>query len=208
DDVDLCWRLQQQGWTLGFNPAAMVWHHRRNSVAAYWKQQVGYGRAEALLERKWPDKYNGPGHIRWAGRIYGSGATLQLGWRAGKNRIYHGIWGMAPYQALYEPAPGLFRSLPQMPEWYLMIAVLGVLAALSAAWRPLAAFVPLTVAAALPPIVQAVLAGVRATFPISGPSGVRRARVGQRVLTSLLHLLQPLEIGRASCRERGEEEVG
>src|SRR5439155_12924052 len=52
DDVDLCWRLQQQGWTLGFNPAAMVWHHRRNSVAAYWKQQVGYGRAEALLERK------------------------------------------------------------------------------------------------------------------------------------------------------------
>ncbi|NIP81943.1 MAG: glycosyltransferase, partial [Gemmatimonadetes bacterium] len=26
DDVDICWRLQQRGWTLGFHPAAMVWH--------------------------------------------------------------------------------------------------------------------------------------------------------------------------------------
>src|SRR5206468_2276343 len=29
DDVDVCWRLQERGWTLGFSPAAMVWHHRR-----------------------------------------------------------------------------------------------------------------------------------------------------------------------------------
>src|SRR5947209_11743247 len=72
DDVDVCWRLQERGWTLGFSPAAMVWHHRRNSLRTYWKQQIGYGRAEAMLERKWPEKYNGPGHVRWTGRIYGS----------------------------------------------------------------------------------------------------------------------------------------
>jgi hypothetical protein len=58
DDVDVCWRLQERGWTLGFNPAAVVWHHRRASLRAYWRQQVGYGRAEALLERKWPGKYS------------------------------------------------------------------------------------------------------------------------------------------------------
>ena len=29
DDVDVCWRLQARGWTLGFSAAAMVWHHRR-----------------------------------------------------------------------------------------------------------------------------------------------------------------------------------
>src|SRR5207249_5017857 len=58
DDVDVCWRLQDRGWTLGYSPAASVWHHRRNSVKAYWRQQKGYGRAEALLEAKWPDKYN------------------------------------------------------------------------------------------------------------------------------------------------------
>ena len=58
DDVDVCWRLQERGWTLGFSPAAMVWHHRRNSVATYWRQQQGYGKAEALLEEKWPERYN------------------------------------------------------------------------------------------------------------------------------------------------------
>src|SRR5216117_3813370 len=79
DDVDVCWQLQERGWTLGFHPAALVWHHRRNSVRTYWKQQIGYGRAEAMLERKWPEKYNGPGHVRWAGRIYGPGLTRQIG---------------------------------------------------------------------------------------------------------------------------------
>ena len=60
DDVDVCWRLQERGWTLGFSPAAVVWHHRRDACARYLRQQLGYGRAEALLERKWPEKYNAP----------------------------------------------------------------------------------------------------------------------------------------------------
>src|SRR5262249_40201259 len=44
DDVDLCWRLQKRGGTIGFCPAAMVWHHRRCSLRTFWKQQSGYGR--------------------------------------------------------------------------------------------------------------------------------------------------------------------
>jgi GT2 family glycosyltransferase len=67
DDVDVCWRLQERGWKLGFSPAAVVWHHPRRSVRDYWRQQTGYGRAEALLERKWPEKYNGAGHFTWQG---------------------------------------------------------------------------------------------------------------------------------------------
>jgi O-antigen biosynthesis protein len=63
DDVDVCWRLAEQGRSIGFSPAAMVWHHRRDSIRAYWNQQRGYGRAESLLEQKWPDKYNQLGHI-------------------------------------------------------------------------------------------------------------------------------------------------
>ena len=54
DDVDVCWRLQERRRTIGFRPAALVWHHRRNSLRAYWQQQKGYGKAEALLEEKWP----------------------------------------------------------------------------------------------------------------------------------------------------------
>jgi len=75
DDVDVCWQLRQRGWTLGFSPAAMVWHHHRGSIHAYWKQQYGYGKAEALLERKWPEKYNAAGQITWAGRVYGKGSS-------------------------------------------------------------------------------------------------------------------------------------
>jgi GT2 family glycosyltransferase len=40
DDVDVCWRIQQKGWTLGFTAGAMVWHHRRDGVRRFWRQQV------------------------------------------------------------------------------------------------------------------------------------------------------------------------
>jgi GT2 family glycosyltransferase len=54
DDVDICWRLLEKGHRIGFSPSAVVWHHRRPSVTAYWRQQVGYGVSEAILERKFP----------------------------------------------------------------------------------------------------------------------------------------------------------
>jgi hypothetical protein len=47
DDVDVCWRLQNKGLTIGFSPAAVVWHFRRNTIGDYLKQQRGYGKAEA-----------------------------------------------------------------------------------------------------------------------------------------------------------------
>jgi GT2 family glycosyltransferase len=73
DDVDVCWRLQDKGWTVGFAAAAMVWHHRRATVRRYWRQQIGYGKAEALLERKWPARFSALGHMSWSGQIYGRG---------------------------------------------------------------------------------------------------------------------------------------
>ncbi|HXL07720.1 MAG TPA: glycosyltransferase [Gemmatimonadales bacterium] len=198
DDVDVCWRLQERGWTLGFHPAAMVWHHRRNSLRTYWRQQIGYGRAEAMLERKWPEKYNGPGHVRWVGRIYGSGLTHALGWR--RPRVYHGVWGGAPFQSLYQPAPSLLGSLPQMPEWYLMIASLVTIAAFSAVWRPFQLAVPLLAVAIVPPLAQAWLSAMRASFPemraAPWPTRVRR-----RLLTALLHLAQPLARLRGRLKE-------
>ena len=50
DDVDVCWRLQARGWKIGFASAALVWHHHRASVKAYWRQQVGYGEGETLAD--------------------------------------------------------------------------------------------------------------------------------------------------------------
>jgi len=134
DDVDVCWRLQERGWTLGFSPAAMVWHHRRNSMRRYLKQQQGYAKAEALLEEKWPAKYNSVGHLTWEGRLYGKGLIQQF---VRRSRIYHGTWGTALFQSVYEPAPGSFSSLPLMPEWYFLLALLGGLSALGLSWSPL-----------------------------------------------------------------------
>ena len=78
DDVDVCWALQERGYTLGFSPAAVVWHSRRNSIKSYLKQQLNYGRAESQLEKKWPEKYNAAGHISWRGQIYGNGYSKKI----------------------------------------------------------------------------------------------------------------------------------
>jgi glycosyltransferase involved in cell wall biosynthesis len=187
DDVDVCWRLQQAGWSLGFSPSAVVWHHRRNSVKTYWRQQSGYGKAEAMLERKWPEKYNAAGHATWHGRIYGNGQKY-IAWRQG--RIYHGTWGLAPYQGLQEPTPNLFESLPMMPEWWLVLAGLGAIGIMGALWRPLSwAWLAFALAAGLA-LVQAIRCGTGNSFADIAPT--RLGRWQRRALTSFLYLVQPL----------------
>ena len=187
DDVDVCWLLRQRGWTLGFSPAAMVWHHRRNSLRAYWKQQTGYGKAEALLEGKWPEKYNAGGHSTWAGRVYGKGLLHRVG-RVG--RIYQGIWGSALFQSVYQPAPGTLLTLTSMPEWYLLIMALIVLSLLGILWIPLLLALLLLALAVGAPLVQAAQSAARASFTSAPRSRVARLKL--RGLTVLLHLLQPL----------------
>lgn len=187
DDVDVCWKIQAKGWTIGFSPGAMVWHHRRNSVRAYWKQQIGYGKAEALLEQKWPDKYNVAGHVTWTGRIYSKGLTRWLGsaWR-----VYHGAWGASPFQSLYQVKPRGFMSFPLMPEWYWVILLLGGLSLLERFWKPMISFLPLFICAVGAPLVQAMTSAVKASIPSSHRGRWEILRlIG---LTAFLHLLQPL----------------
>ncbi|PYV14454.1 MAG: hypothetical protein DMG21_18115 [Acidobacteria bacterium] len=189
DDVDLCWRLRQGGGKLGFSPAAMVWHHYRGSVKAYWKQQKGYGKAEALLEKKWPEKYNPVGHLAWAGRIYGHGLLGFLEKRAG--RIYQGTWGSAAYGRLYGGQANALLSLALMPEWYLLTVTLAALSATGYFWKPLFLLaVPLFATVALAPLVPVVRASSRAR--VAGDSRSRLARLGLQSLTAFLHVLQPL----------------
>jgi glycosyltransferase involved in cell wall biosynthesis len=194
DDVDICWQIQASGEKIAFNPSAVDWHHRRNSVKMYWTQQQGYGKAEALLEEKWPEKYNAVGHLKWSGRLYGKGIAQSL--RLGRSRIYQGQWGSAPFQSIYEPAEGTFSALPLMPEWYLIIAALALLTLLGISWQPLLWAGPLLALAIAAPVAQAVLSAAKAEFPTPRPSGTQRLQL--RALTALLHLLQPLArlIGR------------
>ncbi|MDQ3621638.1 MAG: glycosyltransferase [Verrucomicrobiota bacterium] len=186
DDVDVCWKLQAKGWTLGFHPAAVVSHHRRTSLKAYWRQQLNYGRAEAMLEVKWPEKYNAIGHIGWQGRLYGTGACRGLGWL--RSRIYHGVWGTAAFQpsSVQNSVAG---ALPLMPEWYLMIVSLVALSALGLLWRPLLVGLPLAGLAVAAVVVQAARSASAASYP-------RAARPCQRLnlyaTTIILHLIHPL----------------
>ena len=174
DDVDLCWRLQQCGGTLGFNPGAVVWHSRRDSVRGYLRQQKNYGRAEAMLELKWPDKYNAAGHISWQGRLYGTGMTLPLFLQ--RWRVYHGVWGSGLFQRIYTRQPGLWRSVPLMPEWYLLIAALMLISALGALWSPLLLALPVMLAALGVTVVQAVITAEQARLPVRKLSAVQRIR--------------------------------
>jgi GT2 family glycosyltransferase len=189
DDVDICWKLRQHGYSLGFSPAAFVWHHRRNSLRAFWRQQINYGKAEGALERKWPEKYQLIGHHDWKGRIYGNGSNGANGLQ--RWRIYHGVWGSAPFQSLYESDPGRLQSLALRPEWWLIVSTLLVLSALGVLWKPLLlALIPLGFALTLS-LTQAAAKASRASFPHrSGSSWGQRLIL--KGLTASLHILQPL----------------
>ena len=188
DDVDVCWRLQHGSEAVGFSPGAVVYHHRRSSVRGYLRQQFQYGKAEALLEQKWPQRYNRAGHAKWAGLVYGNSLSNALKGRRGK--IRYGSWGTALFQSMHRTAPGLVASLPLTPEWYLVLASLGVLSGLGMLWGPLLLALPLLAVAGGAMLVEAAIAAAHATFTHRSPS--RIVDLGLRGLTGALHLLQPL----------------
>ncbi len=119
DDVDICWRLLEAGFKLGFSPAAFVWHFRRNTVKAYYGQQRGYGRAEAMLHPRYPERFNVMGQIAWRGTIPGLARTIPGGSR---KRV---LWrtATAGAQTLFDPGLTLARVIPQTLEWTVLSAI-------------------------------------------------------------------------------------
>jgi O-antigen biosynthesis protein len=186
DDVDLCWRLQDRGWRIGFNPAAVVWHRRRDSVGGYWRQQRAYGESEALVERKWPQRYNGAGHLTWSGRMYHPVAESPS---VRPRRIRYGKWGSGLFQSVYERKPGLFAALPLMPEWYLAIIGLAALTALGAFWPPLILGSAALALAAGSTLFQAARAAARVGLPTTERGSGERLKI--RATVAALYLLQP-----------------
>ena len=85
DDVDVCWKVLNRDWKIGFHPAALVWHRRRQGLRNYLRQQREYGRSEALVEDRHPERFTPAGTARWRGRIYNS-LTPSFMWQ----RIYRG----------------------------------------------------------------------------------------------------------------------
>jgi O-antigen biosynthesis protein len=177
DDVDLCWKVTDIGWEIGFHPAAFVWHHRRAGTKAFLRQQRGYGRAEALVAARHPHRFTDLGTARWRGRIYVPGARA-----AGRQRIYHGPFGVAPFQSVYQtPAHGLdIAHQIAVPITAASLATLPIVV-----YEPAAALVPLAVFGMLAALFVADSTRVQL------PRAVARQRLRFRATVALLHLLQP-----------------
>ncbi|HEX4948114.1 MAG TPA: glycosyltransferase [Blastocatellia bacterium] len=190
DDVDICWRLQARGGRLAFSPAALVWHHHRTSVKAYWRQQIGYGEGESFLAQRHPEKFNDRGQTRWQGRIY---SALPAHRTLFKSVIYHGLWGHLSFPLMYHNQLNIIRSLPQMIEWQL--ATVALLLGATMNWRvlPLALFGLLAtlwhcVSHALQTKLDALPAISSAT---SEKPKSRFDRFRYRLLIAWLHYVQP-----------------
>lgn len=191
DDVDVCWRLQQRNYKIGFSPAGFVWHYRRSTVKAYLKQQAGYGEAEALLAQKHPEYFNSLGGGIWRGRIYSAG---KLGVVLGRPVIYHGVFGSGFFQRLYTPKP----VLP-----FLLCTTLGYHAFVNLPLLVLSVYVgfflPVALASCFLAFGTCVVAAAQARLP-------RHLAVQNwlwlRPLVTLLFFLQPIVRGWARFKWR------
>jgi GT2 family glycosyltransferase len=183
DDVDVCWKLMDLGYEIRFHPSAVVWHRRRDSIRAFWRQQVNYGKAEALVEQKHPDKFNALGQAIWRGVVYGSTSVLP-----GRARLYCGRFGGAPFQRLYQPQ-NHFNPLPIL--FLILGLLLPALLNLYLLTLPLAGLMVLTTAYVVHGVRVARSEGLRPTW-----------RLG--TLLGLLHLLPPVARawGRLRARRR------
>jgi O-antigen biosynthesis protein len=187
DDVDICWRLQQKGYRIGFSPAGFVWHYRRNTIQAYLKQQAGYGDAEALLERRHPENFNRFGGSIWHGRIY---SPARMGVTIGRPVIYHGLFASGFFQSIYNVSPGLTLMVVTSIEYYALVSL--PLLVVGAVVPHLTAFGMVSIAISL---AMCTAAAVQAELP----RGNRR--FWSRPLVALLFWLQP--IVRGIARHRG-----
>lgn len=187
DDVDLCWKVLDRGWEIGFHPAALVWHHRRGSAKAYLKQQRGYGRSESLVARRHPDRFTPLGTARWHGRIYDSFAPSLL-----RQRVYRGLYGAAAYQSVYG---GGGHAVDIAHQLGVPVAVAGLVLLLPALAVPALAVVPL--------LCLAFLLGLFAydAGAVRPPRRLGRRALAFRLGVAYLHLAQPLVRTTARLKE-------
>ena len=203
DDVDVCWKLLVHGETIAFSPSAIVWHHRRPTVKGFWRQQAGYGYAEAHLKQRYPGRFNVYGDAVWAGSIY-DGVHVGLR-REGlpslfRPRVYQGRFGGAQFQSIYQP----------FLTWWFQIFTLAEFQLLAVTWLA-AAFLAFDCSAAI--ALGLVVCGAAMVGATLAAAAVPAVHAGQakgwkgrrlwrgRLLVAWLHIIQPL--ARAWGRIRG-----
>jgi mycofactocin system glycosyltransferase len=86
EDVDLCWRLQDRGHQLVYQPKGVVFHKHRNRLAAFCRRRFEYGTSEPLLQKMHPGRRKQflappPALAAWAALVawMATGSALFLG---------------------------------------------------------------------------------------------------------------------------------
>jgi len=125
DDVDFCWRLQNNGGVIAFSPSAIVWHYRRFTLQAFRKQQEGYGEAESMLRFKHLIFFGPTGTAKWKGQIYGA---PRFTWLLNRPIIYHGVFGHGLFQSIYPTPQSEIAAYVSSIEW---VALTGLIFAVS-----------------------------------------------------------------------------
>ncbi len=194
DDVDVCWRLQARGWKIGFASSALVWHHHRASVTAYWRQQVGYGEGETWLMAHHPEKFL-DGRMLWRGRIYSPLPFVRSLWGT---RINAGVWGTAAFPSIYRTDVHPFAFLPHSIRWQLLSFVLAAAGVVVAATDHLWA-AGLLLAAGLTGLAFTVAKNVAYSMR-SEVDSLPGTRLWYRAMVAYLHFIQPLARLRGRIR--------
>ncbi|MGC3991033.1 MAG: glycosyltransferase [Chthoniobacteraceae bacterium] len=124
DDVDFCWRLQNNNGVIAFSPSAIVWHYRRFTLTAFRKQQEGYGEAESMLRFKHLIFFGPTGTAKWKGQIYGA---PRFTWLLNRPVIYHGVFGQGLFQSIYPTQQSEIAAYLSSIEWLVLTVLMFVL---------------------------------------------------------------------------------
>ncbi len=195
DDVDVCWRLQARGWKIGFAPAALVWHHHRSSVAAYWRQQVGYGEGETWLMAHHPEKFL-DGNMLWHGRIYSPLPFVRSLWGT---RINAGVWGTAAFPSIYRADVHPFAFLPHSIRWQVVSSILTLAGLVVVAMGSHEWAAGLLLGSGLVGLAVTIAKNVAYAMR-SDVASLPGSRVWYRAMVAYLHFLQPAARLRGQIR--------
>ena len=182
DDVDFCWRLQQEGQIIAFSPSAIVWHYRRFTLDAFRKQQEGYGEAESLLRFKHLVFFGPTGTAKWKGQIYGA---PRFTWLVNRPVIYHGVFGEGLFQSIYPTPQSDIAAYLSSIEWVVLTAFVFALS------------IPLPVLRIVPYLMFGGTFLVALSFMIHAKLEPKHDTIRARLLVTLLALTQPLVRGWA-----------
>lgn len=92
EDIDFCWRAQEQGYRLGFVPDAVLHYRQRASAKAAFRQGYTYGLAEVAMYIRYRDRGHprpGPRVVLWTLK---SLARLAVRARRRPERVFLCYW--------------------------------------------------------------------------------------------------------------------